>query len=127
MKIYSWNVNGIRAVLKKGTFQSFLAEHQPDILCLQETKAERAQVVIEVPGYHEYWNSAIKKAYSGTVIFSRQEAAIGGERVSPTSSRASTSSPMSWNGTVLMRAASSRRNTRNSTWSRSTPRTPRTI
>ena len=49
MKIYSWNVNGIRAVLKKGTFQKFLADHQPDILCLQETKAERDQVVIEVP------------------------------------------------------------------------------
>ena len=61
MKIYSWNVNGIRAVLKKGTFQKFLADHQPDILCLQETKAERDQVVIEVPGYHEFWNSAVKK------------------------------------------------------------------
>jgi exodeoxyribonuclease III len=73
MKIYSWNVNGIRAVLKKGTFQKFLAEHQPDILCLQETKAERTQVEIEVPGYHEFWNSAIKKGYSGTAIFSRQE------------------------------------------------------
>jgi exodeoxyribonuclease-3 len=73
MKIYSWNVNGIRAVLKKGTFQKFLAEHAPDILCLQETKAERAQVEIQVPGYHEFWNSAIKKGYSGTAIFSRQE------------------------------------------------------
>ena len=73
MKIYSWNVNGIRAVLKKGTFQTFLAEHEPDILCLQETKAERAQVEIQVPGYHEFWNSAIKKGYSGTAIFSRQE------------------------------------------------------
>ena len=73
MKIYSWNVNGIRAVLKKGTFQKFLAEHEPDILCLQETKAERTQVEIQVPGYHEYWNSAIKKGYSGTAIFSRQQ------------------------------------------------------
>jgi exodeoxyribonuclease-3 len=73
MKIYSWNVNGIRAVLKKGTFQKFLADHQPDILCLQETKAERDQVVIEVPGYHEFWNSAVKKGYSGTAVFSRQE------------------------------------------------------
>ena len=54
MKIYSWNVNGIRAVLKKGTFQKFLAEHEPDILCLQETKAERTQVEIQVPGYHEF-------------------------------------------------------------------------
>ncbi len=73
MKVYSWNVNGIRAVLRKGTFQSFLAEHKPDILCLQETKAERGQVEIDLPGYHEYWNSAVKKGYSGTAIFSKQE------------------------------------------------------
>jgi exodeoxyribonuclease-3 len=73
MKLYSWNVNGIRAVLKKGTFQSFMAEHQPDILCLQETKAERGQVEVDLPGYHEYWNSAVKKGYSGTAIFSKQE------------------------------------------------------
>lgn len=73
MKLYSWNVNGIRAVLKKGTFQSFMAAHEPDILCLQETKAERGQVEIDLPGYHEYWNSAVKKGYSGTAIFSRQE------------------------------------------------------
>jgi exodeoxyribonuclease-3 len=70
--IYSWNVNGIRAVLKKGQFQPFLAQHQPDILCLQETKAERGQIEIDLPGYHEYWNSAVKKGYSGTAIFSRQ-------------------------------------------------------
>lgn len=73
MKIYSWNVNGIRAVLKKGTFQSFLETHQPDILCLQETKAERGQIEIDLPGYHEYWNSAIKKGYSGTAIFSKSQ------------------------------------------------------
>jgi exodeoxyribonuclease-3 len=73
MKLYSWNVNGIRAVLKKGTFQSFLKEHQPDIVCLQETKAERGQVEIDLPDYKEYWNSAVKKGYSGTAIFSKQE------------------------------------------------------
>jgi exodeoxyribonuclease-3 len=73
MKIYSWNVNGIRAVLKKGLFQPFLEAHQPDILCLQETKAERDQVEIDLPDYHEYWNSAVKKGYSGTAIFSRHE------------------------------------------------------
>lgn len=73
MKIYSWNVNGIRAVLKKGLFQPFLESHQPDILCLQETKAERGQIEIDLPGYHEYWNSAIKKGYSGTAIFSKQQ------------------------------------------------------
>lgn len=73
MKLYSWNVNGIRAVLKKGLFQSFLRGHEPDVLCLQETKAERGQIEIEVPEYREYWNSAVKKGYSGTAIFSRQE------------------------------------------------------
>ncbi len=73
MKIYSWNVNGIRAVLKKGVFQTFLQAHQPDILCLQETKAERGQIEIDLPGYHEYWNSAIKKGYSGTAIFSKSQ------------------------------------------------------
>jgi exodeoxyribonuclease III len=73
MKIYSWNVNGIRAVLKKGTFQQFIKDHGPDILCLQETKAERGQVEIDLAGYHEYWNSAVKKGYSGTAIFSKTQ------------------------------------------------------
>jgi exodeoxyribonuclease-3 len=73
MKIYSWNVNGIRAVLKKGVLLPFLDSHKPDILCLQETKAEREQVEIDLPDYHEYWNSAVKKGYSGTAIFSRRE------------------------------------------------------
>ena len=73
MKIYSWNVNGIRAVHKKGLFLSFLEAHKPDILCLQETKAERGQIEIELPNYKEYWNSAVKKGYSGTAIFSKQE------------------------------------------------------
>ncbi len=73
MKIYSWNVNGIRAVIKKGVFQAFVAEHRPDVLCLQETKAERGQVQIDLPDYHEYWNSAVRKGYSGTAIFSRRE------------------------------------------------------
>lgn len=71
--IYSWNVNGIRAVIKKNLFQPFLAEHQPDILCLQETKAERGQVEIDVPGYHEFWHSAAKKGYSGTAIFCKDK------------------------------------------------------
>lgn len=73
MKIFSWNVNGIRSVLKKGTFQEFMARLQPDVLCLQETKAERDQVEMDLPGYHQYWNSAQKKGYSGTAVFSRQE------------------------------------------------------
>jgi exodeoxyribonuclease III len=73
MKIYSWNVNGIRAVVKKGVFQTYMEAHRPDILCLQETKAERGQIEIDLPDYHEYWNSAVKKGYSGTAIFSKQE------------------------------------------------------
>jgi exodeoxyribonuclease-3 len=71
MKIYSWNVNGIRAVLRKGDFQTFLEKHDPDILCLQETKASQDQVEIDLPHYDEYWNSADKKGYSGTAIFSK--------------------------------------------------------
>jgi exodeoxyribonuclease-3 len=72
MKIYSWNVNGIRAVVRKGEIQKFLAEHQPDILCLQETKAEQGQAELDVSGYEEYWNSSrTKKGYSGTAIFTR--------------------------------------------------------
>lgn len=73
MKIYSWNVNGIRAVLKKGTFVPFIQTHQPDVLCLQETKAERGQIEIDLPDYEEYWNSATKKGYSGTAIFSKNK------------------------------------------------------
>jgi exodeoxyribonuclease-3 len=73
MKLYSWNVNGIRAVVKKGLFQSFIKAHRPDVLCLQETKAERGQIEIDLPGYHEYWHSAVKKGYSGTAIFSREK------------------------------------------------------
>ncbi|HUP26191.1 MAG TPA: exodeoxyribonuclease III [Candidatus Limnocylindrales bacterium] len=71
MKIYSWNVNGIRAVIKKGALREFVAKHQPDILCLQETKAMQGQAIIDMPGYEEYWNSADKKGYSGTAIFTK--------------------------------------------------------
>lgn len=71
MKIYSWNVNGIRAVWNKGMFQKFIKEHDPDILCLQETKAQQEQSEVDLPGYHEFWNSAIKKGYSGTAIFTK--------------------------------------------------------
>lgn len=71
MKIYSWNVNGIRAVLNKGSFQDFIVKHDPDIICLQETKAEQSQVAIDLPDYEEYWYSAGKKGYSGTAIFTK--------------------------------------------------------
>ena len=73
MKIYSWNVNGIRAVHKKGLFMPFIKEHQPDILCLQETKAEEGQSPLDLPEYEEYWHSAEKKGYSGTAIFTKVE------------------------------------------------------
>ena len=71
MKLYSWNVNGIRAVIKKGAFQKFITEHQPDILCLQETKAKQGQAEIDLSDYEEYWNSADKAGYSGTAIFTK--------------------------------------------------------
>jgi exodeoxyribonuclease-3 len=71
MNIISWNVNGIRAVIKKGNFQPFIEKYKPDILCLQETKAEKGQAVIDLPEYTEYWNSATKKGYSGTAIFTK--------------------------------------------------------
>lgn len=73
IKLYSWNVNGIRAVVNKGAFKKFISEHQPDILCLQETKAEQGQAEIDLPDYKEYWHSAKRKGYSGTAIFSKVE------------------------------------------------------
>lgn len=74
MRLFSWNVNGIRAVLNKGEFQNFIATYDPDILCLQETKAERGQVELDLPQYTEHFFSAIKKGYSGTAIFSKTPA-----------------------------------------------------
>lgn len=72
MKIYLWNVNGIRAVIRKGTFQQFIIDHKPDILCLNETKAEQGQAEVDLSGYEEYWNSSQnKKGYSGTAIFTK--------------------------------------------------------
>ncbi len=72
MLLISWNVNGIRAVIKKN-FSEFISDHQPDILCLQETKArpEQVDLPLELAGYHTYWNSAEKPGYSGTAIFSK--------------------------------------------------------
>lgn len=73
MKIYSWNVNGIRAVIKKDLFVPFIQKEKPDILCLQETKAQQGQAEIDLPDYTEYWNSAEKKGYSGTAIFTKHQ------------------------------------------------------
>lgn len=68
--LVSWNVNGIRAAIRKG-FLDFIARHDPDILCLQEVKAVAEQVPLPLPGYHALWNSAEKKGYSGTLILSK--------------------------------------------------------
>lgn len=70
MKIISWNVNGIRAVLKKG-FADFIKTYDPDIVCIQETKSPGDAVPLELNGYHEYWNHAEKKGYSGTLTLSK--------------------------------------------------------
>jgi exodeoxyribonuclease III len=71
IKIYSWNVNGIRAVYNKELFAPFIVKHQPDILCLQETKAQPDQSPIDLTDYKEFWNSAEKKGYSGTALLSK--------------------------------------------------------
>lgn len=73
MKLISWNVNGIRAVHKKGLFAPFVNEHRPDIICLQETKAMQGQAEVDLSDYEEYWNSAQKKGYSGTAIFTKEK------------------------------------------------------
>ena len=73
MKLATWNVNGIRSVLNKGALQEYVLESNPDILCLQETKAQQEQVELgmEFSEYDVYFNSAVKKGYSGTAIFTK--------------------------------------------------------
>ena len=71
MRFISWNVNGLRACVTKGFQESFDALNA-DIFCLQETKLQPDQIVLELPGYQQFWNSADKKGYSGTAIFTRQ-------------------------------------------------------
>ena len=73
MRIASWNVNGIRAVQRKGLWDPFVAEVAPDVICLQEIKADQSQADVDLEGYHEIWHSAEKKGYSGTAIFSKVE------------------------------------------------------
>lgn len=72
MKFISWNVNGIRACVQKG-FQDFFNEIDADIFCLQETKMQEGQLELDLPGYHQYWNYAERKGYSGTAIFTKEE------------------------------------------------------
>lgn len=71
MKIFSWNLNGIRAVHKKNLFVPFVEKFHPDIICLQETKAKQGQSEVDLPEYEEYWNSAERAGYSGTAIFTK--------------------------------------------------------
>ena len=70
MKVISWNVNGLRAAVTKGFIDSF-NELDADIFCLQETKLQPHQIELELPGYEQFWNSAVKKGYSGTAVFTR--------------------------------------------------------
>lgn len=72
MKLISWNVNGLRACVTKG-FLDFFREADADIFCVQETKLQKGQIELELPGYHQYWNSAEKKGYSGTAVFSKEK------------------------------------------------------
>lgn len=72
MKIYSWNVNGIRAVDKKGALGEFIEKQNPDIICFQETKAHETDLDFEFTEYEKFWNSAAKKGYSGTSIWTKQ-------------------------------------------------------
>jgi exodeoxyribonuclease-3 len=72
MKLVSWNVNGLRACLGKG-FEEFFKQTDADVFCLQETKLQPEQVEVAFDGYHQYFNSAVKKGYSGTALFSKKE------------------------------------------------------
>jgi exodeoxyribonuclease III len=70
MKLISWNVNGLRAVVNKG-FMDFFNEVNADVFCLQETKMQPDQLILDLPGYHQYFNSAVRKGYSGTAVFTK--------------------------------------------------------
>lgn len=72
MKLISWNVNGLRACIQKG-FLEYFKETDADIFCLQETKLQAGQIDLDLPGYHQYWNYAEKKGYSGTALFTKTE------------------------------------------------------
>lgn len=72
MKLISWNVNGLRAAVKKG-FLEYFDSVDADIFCLQETKLQAGQIDLDLPAYKDYWNYAVKKGYSGTAIFTKTE------------------------------------------------------
>ena len=71
-KMISWNVNGLRACMGKG-FMDYFKEADADIFCLQETKLQKGQIDLELEGYYQYWNYAVKKGYSGTALFTKEE------------------------------------------------------
>lgn len=71
-KLISWNVNGLRACVGKG-FLDYFKEADADVFCLQETKLQEGQIDLDLPGYHQYWNYAQKKGYSGTAMFTKEE------------------------------------------------------
>ena len=73
MKFISWNVNGLRAIVQKNDFMEFFNQADADFFCLQETKLQKGQIDLELPGYFQYWNYAEKKGYSGTAIFAKHE------------------------------------------------------
>ena len=72
MKLISWNVNGLRACVQKG-FEDFFKASDADAFCIQESKLQEGQIALDLPGYHQYWNYAEKKGYSGTAIFTKEE------------------------------------------------------
>ena len=72
MKLISWNVNGLRACVQKG-FLEYFQQGDADVFCIQESKLQEGQIDLDLPGYHQYWNYAVKKGYSGTAMFTKQE------------------------------------------------------
>ena len=78
MKLYSWNINGLRAVVNKGALQDFLAKESPDILCLQEIKCKPEQITLDLPDYDIFWNPAERPGYSGTAIFVHKSISVLG-------------------------------------------------
>ena len=72
MKLISWNVNGLRACVTKG-FMDYFEEADADVFCIQESKLQEGQISLELEGYHQYWNYAEKKGYSGTAVFTKEK------------------------------------------------------
>lgn len=83
LRIFSWNVNGVRAVLRKGALQQFIEQYQPDVLCLQEVKARQEQVDDDFPGYRVFWNAAERPGYSGTATLIREGLADEARQIVP--------------------------------------------